>query len=775
MPQYAVTRTGGGLPTSDYAIGLDQAFATAESMRNQRRRNQQAANIMKQTMAAKGLTGTVDVTDQGEINAQADEASLKRFFGKDKLDDTDTTDNAMLSWIEQRNDFKKNAEVKTEIKSHEDEANKIIAEQQAKIDKNSSAYNAVNERIIDITSGDPLKPKVYPKPDPKPDPNVDPNADPNAAPVIPYSDVTQYPEYNDPTLLGKRGLSPLRAVMNPPIGYKPPVAVGQPAVQIPMADPNAPVLSNMQKLQQQVSLQAPSNIDNLKAMMANNNVSIDDLPEEEKQALNAKILAMKDLDNQIALEQKKGSGIINPDGSVDSSINDEAMKRIADMQAQKKALNEDKDIMSKIENAVKTHGVIMKPENFSDIEKMKAQIGTITNPLGFEKPENNKFPGMQNSLLKPIVSPDSSGVAGASSGGAVTADGPTSKTVKKGSTEQTSENYEVSAETQALNKYNVTPTVVVNSTDGADYQDTMPYSMGTLLAQQGYRDAISAGAGDAVGMQMNPFNAMLRDKVASINNRNIAAQAANKVNTNVTQGGVELGWDKLKAQARQGVSSLTTVSMGNSTTKNGSRTQPPEDNDITVGTVVMKKNKDGTITSTDSNISGSEEDVASNAYNNWSKLSETDKAVIRMNGTDKSSLKNALNKVVGKDIYEKTKSSISGKPVRKVEITIEGNKYQVALNSEGGLVPISGQKLPPHFDQKGHGAMGDYFGMLGDKLRSTPDKLKQLEISYMTDDDEMVGSYSPMSNNAKTSGTFPESFSKAIRRSVQLNQTNNSK
>jgi hypothetical protein len=80
MPQYSVTRTGGGLPTSDYAIGLDQAFATAESMRNQRRRNQQAANIMKQTMAAKGLAGTVEVDGEGEINAQADEASLKRFF-----------------------------------------------------------------------------------------------------------------------------------------------------------------------------------------------------------------------------------------------------------------------------------------------------------------------------------------------------------------------------------------------------------------------------------------------------------------------------------------------------------------------------------------------------------------------------------------------------------------------------------------------------------------------------------------------------------------------
>jgi hypothetical protein len=92
---------------------------------------------------------------------------------------------------------------------------------------------------------------------------------------------------------------------------------------------------------------------------------------------------------------------------------------------------------------------------------------------------------------------------------------------------------ELKAEKEFLKLAEAKDTIITRSTDGADYQDTMPYSMGTLLAQQGYRDAISAGAGDAVGMQMNPFNAMLRDKVASINNRNIAAQAANKVNSSV--------------------------------------------------------------------------------------------------------------------------------------------------------------------------------------------------------------------------------------------------
>ncbi len=772
MPQYSVTRTGGGLPTSDYAIGLDQAFATAESMRNQRRRNQQAANIMKQTMAAKGLAGTVEVDGEGEINAQADEASLKRFFGKDKLDATDTTDNAMLSYIEQRNDFKQKPTFEQTI-DHPDIKRMV----QSVVDANQGTTDQINQiynKQLEVM-GEGVRPT------PKPDPNgtSDPNGahDPNAAPVIPYADVTQSPEYNDPTLLRKNALSPLRAAMNPPIGYKPPVAVGQSDVQIPMADPNAPVLSNMQKLQQQVSLQKPSDIDGLKSMMAANNVSIDNLPEEEKQALNAKILAMKDLDTQIALEKRKGGGIDNLDGTVSGPINDEAMQRVAKMEEQKKALNEDKDLMSKLENAVKTHGATPQFANFSDIEKMKAQIGTITNPLGLEIPDKNKFPGMQNSL-KPVLQPNQSGGTEAASGETTRDTSPISGSTSKKDSSATSESqsYELSASgNTGISKISSIPTVITRSTDGADYQDTMPYSMGTLLAQQGYRDAISAGAGDAVGMQMNPFNAMLKEKMASIGNRNAAAALANKQNVDVKQGKTEIEAGKGEAKLRQGYSSYSNVSMGNSTTKNGGGSQQPEDNDITVGTVVMKKNKDGTITSTDSNISGSEEDVASNAYNNWSKLSEIDKAVIRMNGTDKSSLKNALNKVVGKDIYEKTKSSISGKPVRKVEITIEGNKYQVALNSEGGLVPISGQKLPPHFDQKGHGAMGDYFGMLGDKLRSTPDKLKQLEISYMTDDDEMVGSYSPMSNNAKTSGTFPESFSKAIRRSVQLNQTNKSK
>ena len=466
----------------------------------------------------------------------------------------------------------------------------------------------------------------------------------------------------------------------------------------------------------------------------------------------------------IKLENQKGGGTIDLDGTATGPINDEAMKRIAELQAQKQALSQDSDLVSKIAAIAHAQGQPNAPNPFEAKAKAEDGINSIVNPLSL--PKGAPVSGTSSGLT---LTPSGSGgteASGTAVGG----------TVKQGGSQSASQNYEASVDKMALESVKSNDTIVTQSTNGADYQDTMPYSMGTLLAQQGYRDAISAGAGDAVGMQMNPFNSMLKAKIDSISNRNAVAQAANVVNTDVKQGGFEVKMDKVNAKVREGV----TAQMSNNTTitqhgPKGGGSQQPEDNDITVGTVVMKKNKDGTITSTDSNISGSEEDVASNAYNNWSKLSETDKAVIRMNGTDKSSLKNALNKVVGKDIYEKTKSSISGKPVRKVEITIEGNKYQVALNSEGGLVPISGQKLPPHFDQKGHGAMGDYLGMLGDKLRSTPDKLKQLEISYMTDDDEMVGSYSPMSNNAKTSGTFPESFSKAIRRSVQLNQTNKSK
>lgn len=743
MPQYSVTRTGGGLPTSDYAIGLDQAFATAESMRNQRRRNQQAANIMKQTMAAKGLTGTVDVTDQGEIDAQADKASLKRFFGKDKLDATDTTDNAMLSWIEQRNDFKKDATFESQVVSHQDELEKQIAEQQKQINADSGAYDAIAAKAQKLAGGPPITPKTV--------------GGPTNNPTNPQTPSGSTPSNGTPLL------SAMNSATSPSLANS-----SVPSFTPPMADPNAPVKSPMQLLQERMGTSAPSNIDSIKTMMESSGVTNDSLPDNIKQALNDKSLAMKDLDTQIALENKKGSGIINPDGSVDSPINDEAMKRIADMQAQKKALNEDKDLIAQIAAMAQQQG--QPTPQAPDPAKAQAAIQSIVNPLGLTAtPQAN-----------PTLNPQS-GAAGSPSGGTAAASGgttggtsPTGGTIKQGGGSQSSQRQELKAQKEFLKLAEAKDTIITRSTDGADYQDTMPYSMGTLLAQQGYRDAISAGAGDAVGMQMNPFNAMLRDKVASINNRNIAAQAANKVNSSVTQGGTKVEYGTKKVEVSEGASqniyNNTTVSAGNT---GGSK--QPEDNDITVGTVVMKKNKDGTITSTDSNISGSEEDVASNAYNNWSKLSETDKAVIRMNGTDKSSLKNALNKVVGKDIYEKTKSSISGKPVRKVEITIEGNKYQVALNSEGGLVPISGQKLPPHFDQKGHGAMGDYFGMLGDKLRSTPDKLKQLEISYMTDDDEMVGSYSPMSNNAKTSGTFPESFSKAIRRSVQLNQTNKSK
>ena len=751
MPQYSVTRTGGGLPTSDYAIGLDQAFATAESMRNQRRRNQQAANIMKQTMAAKGLAGTVEVDGEGEINAQADEASLKRFWNTDKLAKGQTTDSALLSWIEQRNDYKKDAESKVQVTSHSQEAMDAAAKMQAEANNSAQgqAFDDIANKAALLAGGTPLS---VGRLGVSPTPTITPE---NAMAILQGNQQTQTPV----TQTNGAQLGPVKSP-----GHVTSRPTATPAVVPPWADPNAPVDTPMQTLQKSLSSGTPTDVEALKAMMDKSGVGLDAMPPEIQDAYNQKMLAAKDLDTQIKLENQKGGGTIDLDGTATGPINDEAMKRIAELQAQKQALSQDSDLVSKIAAIAQAQGQPNAPNPFEATAKAEDGINSIVNPLSL--PKGAPVSGTSSGLT---LTPSGSGgteASGTAVGG----------TVKQGGSQSASQNYEASVDKMALESVKSNDTIVTQSTNGADYQDTMPYSMGTLLAQQGYRDAISAGAGDAVGMQMNPFNSMLKAKIDSISNRNAVAQAANVVNTDVKQGGFEVKMDKVNAKVREGV----TAQMSNNTTitqhgPKGGGSQQPEDNDITVGTVVMKKNKDGTITSTDSNISGSEEDVASNAYNNWSKLSETDKAVIRMNGTDKSSLKNALNKVVGKDIYEKTKSSISGKPVRKVEITIEGNKYQVALNSEGGLVPISGQKLPPHFDQKGHGAMGDYFGMLGDKLRSTPDKLKQLEISYMTDDDEMVGSYSPMSNNAKTSGTFPESFSKAIRRSVQLNQTNKSK
>jgi hypothetical protein len=242
MPQYAVTRTGGGLPTSDYAIGLDQAFATAESMRNQRRRNQQAANIMKQTMAAKGLTGTVDVTDQGEIDAQADEASLKRFFGKDTLDDTDTTDNAMLSYIEQRNDFKKDASFESQVVSHQDELEKQIAEQQKQIDADSGAYDAIAAKAQQLAGGPPITPKTV--------------GGPTNNPTNPQTLMNILQGGSTPSN-GTPLLSAMNSATSPSLAAVANSSV--PSFTPPMADPNAPVKSPMQLLQERMGTSAGAN------------------------------------------------------------------------------------------------------------------------------------------------------------------------------------------------------------------------------------------------------------------------------------------------------------------------------------------------------------------------------------------------------------------------------------------------------------------------------------------------------------------------------------
>lgn len=540
MPQYSVTRTGGGLPTSDYAIGLDQAFATAESMRNQRRRNQQAANIMKQTMAAKGLAGTVEVDGEGEINAQADEASLKRFFGKDKLDATDTTDNAMLSWIKQDNSFKKDATFEQTIDHGNPEG--------------------LMQKVMDANQGttDQIK-QIYDKQLEVMGQGVGPNGNASANNA---SIVKNLMGGGSTASNGTPLLSAMNSATSPSLAAVANSSV--PSFTPPMADPNAPVKSPMQLLQERMGTSAPSDIDSIKAMMESSGVTNDSLPDNIKQGLNDKALAMKDLDNQIALEQKKGSGIINPDGSVDSPINDEAMKRIAEMQAQKKALNEDKNLMSQIAAMAQQQG--QPTPQAPDPAKAQAAIQSIVNPLGLTATPQ------ANPTLNPLLTQSgaagtpSGGTAAAPSGGAATG-GNTSKKVSSATSEKQS--YEASVDgNTGIESVKTSPTVITRSTDGADYQDTMPYSMGTLLAQQGYRDAISAGAGDAVGMQMNPFNAMLKEKIASIGNRNAAAALANKQNVDVKQGATEIKAGTGKASIREGYSSYSNVSMGDRTTNN---------------------------------------------------------------------------------------------------------------------------------------------------------------------------------------------------------------
>ena len=472
MPQYSVTRTGGGLPTSDYAIGLDQAFATAESMRNQRRRNQQAANIMKQTMAAKGLAGTVEVDGEGEINAQADEASLKRFWNTDKLAKGQTTDSALLSWIEQRNDYKKDAESKVQVTSHSQEAMDAAAKMQAEANNSAQgqAFDDIANKAALLAGGTPLSVSRLGV---SPDPRITPE---NAIAILQGNRQTQTPV----TQTNGAQLGPVKSP-----GHVTSRPTATPAVVPPWADPNAPVDTPMQTLQKSLSSGTPTDVEALKAMMDKSGVGLDAMPPEIQDAYNQKMLAAKDLDTQIKLENQKGGGTIDLDGTATGPINDEAMKRIAELQAQKQALSQDSDLVSKIAAIAHAQGQPNAPNPFEAKAKAEDGINSIVNPLSL--PKGAPVSGTSSGLT---LTPSGSGgteASGTAVGG----------TVKQGGSQSASQNYEASVDKMALESVKSNDTIVTQSTNGADYQDTMPYSMGTLLAQQGYRDAISAGAGDA--------------------------------------------------------------------------------------------------------------------------------------------------------------------------------------------------------------------------------------------------------------------------------------
>jgi hypothetical protein len=340
------------------------------------------------------------------------------FFGKDKLDATDTTDNAMLSWIDQRNNFKKDASFESQVVSHQDELEKQIAEQQKQIDADSGAYDAIAAKAQQLAGGPPITPKTV--------------GGPTNNPTNPQTLMNILQGGSTPSN-GTPLLSAMNSATSPSLAAVANSSV--PSFTPPMADPNAPVKSPMQLLQERMGTSAPSNIDSIKTMMESSGVTNDSLPDNIKQALNDKSLAMKDLDTQIALENKKGSGIINPDGSPDSPINDEAMKRIADMQAQKKALNEDKDLMSQIAAMAQQQG--QPTPQAPDPAKAQAAIQSIVNPLGLTATPQ------ANPTLNPLLT--QSGAAGSPSGGTAAASGgttggtsPTGGTIKQGGGSQSS-------------------------------------------------------------------------------------------------------------------------------------------------------------------------------------------------------------------------------------------------------------------------------------------------------------------------------------------------
>lgn len=193
MPQLSTIQTQGTqpLPTSDYVFGLDQLYANAEAVRNQRRRNIQAVEAAKRALAAKGLSGDVQVDDMGKARINATKESLQSYFGVPTLADGMTTDAALYGFKRDDNSFNKAGTLKVSSTGHLNEALSVADRsiQQAVSPAQINAFNAITERGTELASG-------------------------GVIPALPLS----LPQLKQPTLpTAPQAQIPLQAAQNPPL------------------------------------------------------------------------------------------------------------------------------------------------------------------------------------------------------------------------------------------------------------------------------------------------------------------------------------------------------------------------------------------------------------------------------------------------------------------------------------------------------------------------------------------------------------------------------
>jgi len=193
MPQLSTIQTQSTqpLPTSDYVFGLDQLYANAEAVRNQRRRNIQAVEAAKRALAAKGLSGDVQVDDMGRARINATKESLQSYFGVPTLTDEMTSDAALYGFKRDDNSFSKAGTLKVSSTGHLNEALSVADRsiQQAVSPAQINAFNAITERGTELASG-------------------------GVIPTLPLS----LPQLKQPTLpTAPQAQIPLQAAQNPPL------------------------------------------------------------------------------------------------------------------------------------------------------------------------------------------------------------------------------------------------------------------------------------------------------------------------------------------------------------------------------------------------------------------------------------------------------------------------------------------------------------------------------------------------------------------------------